>query len=123
MPIVSPTLYICTPRRRSLPSLPAAIITDTENQHFQIASAYRGQGLTWRVRVLWDQMTGRDWARWLLFREAPAVYEQIIVWARADLFLAGEEIAIEQLLDDADPEAPPEEIVPLEDVEDILPDG
>jgi hypothetical protein len=103
--------------------LPSAIVTDTVNQNFQIASAYRGQGLTWGVNVGWDHMTGSDWLRWLLFREAPSTNEQIVIWARADLFLAGGEVAIDDLTGEGVPETPPEEIIPLEDVEDVLPDG
>jgi hypothetical protein len=103
--------------------LPGIVITDAQSQNFRFASVYRGQPLTWRVHVLWGEMTGRDWLRWLLFKEARSVREEVIVWARADLFLAVDEIALDGLpADDAEPQDP-EEIIPLEDVEDILPDG
>lgn len=103
--------------------LPGIVITESDSQGFRFESAYRGQGLTWRVRVLWNEMTGSDWLRWMLFKEAPAVSEQLIVWARADLFLTGGEVVQEDLPVDSSTAPVPEELVPLEDVEEIFPDG
>jgi hypothetical protein len=49
-----------------------------------LASAYRGQDFTWRQEPAWDLMS--SWAKWAVLREVPLNSEQIILWARNDLF-------------------------------------
>ena len=106
--------------------LPGVILAASPDQDLRIASTYRGQDFTWRETVRWDQLDWRGWLRWLIFREAPAAIEPLVLWARADLFLAAEELALEEIFppDSTDPEAEGEDdFIPLEDVEELMPDG
>ena len=69
--------------------LPSAIVTTAEQTALKAAFSYRGQDFTWRVSPAWDAITAGDWLTWLVVRQVPTVSEQIIVWARADLFPGG----------------------------------
>jgi hypothetical protein len=64
---------------------PPLVITPTMND-LGLPSAYRGQDFTWRQTPLWQEITGPDWIRWLVFRQLPKENETIILWARDDLF-------------------------------------
>ncbi|HUF38057.1 MAG TPA: hypothetical protein VMN57_06010 [Anaerolineales bacterium] len=103
-------------------SLPSIVVTEGDGGDFRFTSSYRGQGLAWRVNVRWDEMTGRDWLGWMLFKEAPAATEQIVIWARADLFLTGGELVVEDPLDTIE-DGEQEEIIPIDDPEDLFPGG
>jgi hypothetical protein len=66
---------------------PAFAITSGVDQPAEFAS-YRGQSFALGTHRAWQ-----DWPpnflAWLLFRRAPLVTEQIILWVRADVFLDG----------------------------------
>ncbi len=64
------------------------VITDLDDT-IQSASIYRGQELTWLVSPNLDQMGVRDWVRWRLFRQAPAVESSYLLWVRNDIFPGG----------------------------------
>ncbi len=104
--------------------LPGVILAASSDRDLRIASTYRGQDFTWREVVRWDQLDWRGWLRWLIYREAPVFNEPMILWARADLFLAEDDFDPENSfpLDSAETEPDEEEFVPLEDVEDLMPD-
>ena len=63
---------------------------------------YRGQGFTWWVRPGWTTSIPTPFIRWLAFRDSPILQDEIIIWARSDLFPS--ENAAEQL--DTDPTVP-----------------
>ncbi len=65
---------------------PSVVITP-QGQELGLAADYRGQDFSWRIYPDWQQMTPLAWARWFLVREAPTRSEQIILWARDDLFI------------------------------------
>jgi hypothetical protein len=62
---------------------PELVITPL-GEEIGLASAYRGQDFVWRTYPDW--LLGGNWARWLVLREIPMQSEQIILWARNDLF-------------------------------------
>jgi hypothetical protein len=72
---------------------PPIIITTREDQSIVPSADYRGQSFVWLVYPDWSQMGIPDWIRWVLYREAPTVSTQVVLWGRLDLF----------------PEEPPEE--------------
>lgn len=51
-----------------------------------LPAAYRGQDFVWRQTPLWEQISGPDWIRWLVFRQLPRQDETIVLWVRNDLF-------------------------------------
>jgi hypothetical protein len=66
--------------------LPQIIITRQEQDIPALASSYRGQDFAWWVRPAWQGALPPDLVAWLTFRQAPLANEQIILWARSDLF-------------------------------------
>jgi hypothetical protein len=64
---------------------PPIVITPLMNE-LGLPSAYRGQDFTWRQPLVWENVQGRDWFRWLVYRQLPRETETIILWARDDLF-------------------------------------
>ena len=100
---------------------PAVVITGDQVYETRLGAAYRGQSLTWRVYPVWEEMGFREWVRWVIFREVPAVNEDVIIWVRADLFLAERDTPLTDLFPLDAIEEEPEDYIPLENVEDILP--
>ena len=64
---------------------PPLVITPLMNE-LGLPSAYRGQDFTWRQPLVWENVQGPDWFRWLVYRQLPRETESIILWARDDLF-------------------------------------
>lgn len=64
---------------------PDVIITDAQTQPGQV-STYRGQDFHWELKPVWNQMSGVDWAKWLVYREYSRQSSLMILWARTDLF-------------------------------------
>jgi len=52
--------------------------------------AYRGEVFSWRCTPAWDQAQSSDWLRWFVFREMTQQKEEIVLWARSDLFFGNE---------------------------------
>jgi hypothetical protein len=50
---------------------------------------YLGQDFIFQVFPGWTQVLPNDLIRWLAYREAPLVQNQVILWARTDLFPGG----------------------------------
>ena len=65
---------------------PAVVITPKEIEYPNLAEMYRGQDLVWRVYPGWIGAFPPDFINWLAFRQAPLAQEQVILWARVDLF-------------------------------------
>ncbi|MCB0103423.1 MAG: hypothetical protein KDD74_15365 [Anaerolineales bacterium] len=70
-------------------STPDFVITPYELNP-ELISAYRGQDFLWRQNPSWQLATPADWFRWVTLREMLTTQENIILWARSDLFLGSE---------------------------------
>jgi hypothetical protein len=66
-------------------SAPPLVITPPMND-LKLAAAYRGEAFTWRQTVQFDSMQRPEWWRWLVSRQLPRQDEQVVLWARDDLF-------------------------------------
>jgi hypothetical protein len=67
-------------------SSPELVITGTAGDP-TLAASYRGQDFTWKLTTSWEIALPGDWSRWLAYREMTQSNENIILWAREDLFL------------------------------------
>jgi len=52
----------------------------------QLESAYRGADFRWYSYPGWEQASAADWMTWLVEHSLPSGEENIILWARTDLF-------------------------------------
>jgi hypothetical protein len=68
---------------------PPAVITLKGAEEPQLVQAYRGQDFVWRLFPDWQGVFPPAFINWLAFRKAPLGQEQVILWARADLFPGG----------------------------------
>ena len=67
---------------------PALVISPFQPD-LALPAEYRGQDFVLARRELWTNMSPLQWFRWMVFRDIPAEMEereQIILWARTDLF-------------------------------------
>ncbi len=67
-----------------------AFVISMETENFPALQAYRGSPFAWRRQPAWH--LGPDsaaWGRWIFLRQAPAIEERVVLWARADLFPDG----------------------------------
>jgi hypothetical protein len=70
-------------------SLPSIFITRKEAETPSLAAAYRGQDFDWWQSPAWQGAVPPNFLKWLLYRETAWQDEQVVVWARADLFPGG----------------------------------
>ncbi len=68
---------------------PQLVITSGVRTDLGLSAAYRGQDFTWRSYPNWTSILPNDWLRWIVLRQFPQTDENIILWARLDLFLDG----------------------------------
>ncbi len=61
----------------------------------QLATSYRGTDIGWTAALAWPGPAPPELLRWLMFRDAPEITSQLILWARNDLFLDGALEAVE----------------------------
>jgi hypothetical protein len=54
-----------------------------------LAEKYRGQDFVWRVYPGWQGIFPPNFINWLAFRQAPLGQDQIVLWARGDIFPGG----------------------------------
>lgn len=66
--------------------LPPVIISPADQPAPNQSMGYRGQDFAWWVSPAWGGVLPENWARWLVFRDAPLEIRNIILWARLDLF-------------------------------------
>ena len=69
--------------------LPSLILTRQEDEVPNLTVVYRGEGFGWWMRPDWPGALPPDFLRWLVFRQATWQTEQVILWARGDLFPGG----------------------------------
>ncbi len=75
----------------SLPSTesPAVVFTLKSAAEPTLAQKYRGQDFVWQQYPGWQGVLPPDFINWLAFRQAPLTQDQVILWARTDLFPGG----------------------------------
>ena len=69
--------------------LPSVIITRQDQQAPTLSASYRGQDFAWWKFPGWPGALPPEFIPWLTFREGPTQDQQIILWARSDLFPGG----------------------------------
>ncbi len=65
---------------------PALLITPEGFSTPQLESAYRGADFRWRTYPGWGQASAAEWMRWLVEHSLPSGEENLLLWARSDLF-------------------------------------
>jgi len=68
---------------------PSIVVTRKSVQEPSLAASYRGQDFALDAYPGWAGALPPNLARWLVFRLAPLQEEQVILWARVDLFPGG----------------------------------
>jgi hypothetical protein len=68
---------------------PSVVITSQNQNTPGLPVLYRGQDFIWYDLPGWTQALPQDWIKWLAYREAPMIQDQVILWARTDLFPGG----------------------------------
>jgi hypothetical protein len=82
---------------------PSIVITRQDIQEPGLAASYRGQDFAFEAYPAWAGALPPNIARWLVFRLAPQQVEQVILWARVDLFSDGAAFAESALPEELDP--------------------
>lgn len=65
---------------------PSVVITRQSQETPSLAASYRGQDFAWWNSPDWTGALPPNFFRWLTYRQAPLQQEQVILWARIDLF-------------------------------------
>lgn len=74
----------------SITEMPSMIITVRDDTEPAIGAAYSGQSFIWRVYDEWSGFLPPDWLRWISYRKTAIThYDEVILWAKADLFPEG----------------------------------
>jgi hypothetical protein len=68
---------------------PPAVITLKGAEEPRLEQQYRGEDFVWHLYPGWDGTFPPDFINWLAFRKAPLSQDQIILWARVDIFPGG----------------------------------
>ncbi len=68
---------------------PAVFITLKSAEQPALAQKYRGQDFVWRLYPGWLGALPPGFINWLAFRQAPLAQDQVILWARTDIFPGG----------------------------------
>lgn len=102
---------------RILDSLPAGetpsiVITPYEEQELKLADSYRGQSFAWQAQPAWPDGYPIGWLRWILYRHMTAHTENIILWARTDVFPGGEPAAVKGSVSESLMDLLPHEVAP-----------
>jgi len=70
-------------------NVPPVVITFQNQSIPGLPVLYRGQDFIMYIFPGWTQVLPNDWIKWLAYREAPLVQNQVILWARTDIFPGG----------------------------------
>ena len=68
---------------------PPVVITQKGAEEPRLAQQYRGQDFVWRLYPGWQGAFPPDFVNWFAFRQAPLAQDQVILWARTDIFPGG----------------------------------
>lgn len=74
--------------RLAADTLPELVITARDIEP-RLAASYRGTDIGWSAGADWAGAVPPEFLKWLMFRNAPEAMNEIILWARNDLFLDG----------------------------------
>jgi hypothetical protein len=80
---------VCFEMALSATEAPAVVITPKGNEAPVLAQKYRGQDFVWGLYPGWQGAVPPDFLNWLAYRTAPLAQNQVILWARADMFPGG----------------------------------
>jgi hypothetical protein len=69
--------------------IPSVIISREDQPEPNLSIGYRGQAFSWWAYPNWEGSLPENWPSWLVFRNAPLTNNNIILWARGDLFPGG----------------------------------
>lgn len=69
--------------------LPSIVVNRDDQPSPSLLAGYRGQDFGWWSSPGWEGTLPGNWPRWLVFRDAPSITSNIILWARGDLFPGG----------------------------------
>jgi hypothetical protein len=82
---------------------PSIVITRQSVEEPSLAASYRGQDFALDAYPGWAGALPPNLARWLVFRLAPLQEEQVILWARVDLFPGGSTLSASPLPESQQP--------------------
>lgn len=68
---------------------PSVLITHQTQNIPGLPVLYRGQDFILYTYPGWSSVLPENWVNWLAYREAPLLQDQVILWARTDLFPGG----------------------------------
>lgn len=68
---------------------PPVVITLKEPGLPSLAAKYRGQDFVWRLYPGWKGVFPANFTDWFAFRQATMAQDQVILWARVDIFPGG----------------------------------
>jgi hypothetical protein len=68
---------------------PPVVITLKGTELPNLAEKYRGQDFVWWLYPGWQGVFPPNFINWLAFRQAPLNKDQIVLWARGDIFPGG----------------------------------
>lgn len=68
---------------------PPVVITLKTAEPPGLAEKYRGQDFIWRQYPGWQGVFPPNIINWLAFRQPPLIQDQVILWARTDIFPGG----------------------------------
>jgi len=69
--------------------VPPVILKSGEQSPPSQTIAYRGQGFGLWIVPAWNGALPADWLKWMVFHQAPQQVEELILWARGDIFPDG----------------------------------
>ena len=72
---------------------PPVVITQKGADEPRLAQQYRGQDFVWHLSPGWQGLLPSDFVNWPAFRKALLAQDQIILWARTDIFPGGASVA------------------------------
>lgn len=78
--------YIPESQAEAFRGQPALLVTRQTQAELSLAADYRGQDFSWWVYPDWPGPLPPNLASWIAFQRAPQRQEQVILWARSDLF-------------------------------------
>jgi hypothetical protein len=81
---------------RGSTNLPSILISRQSQQSPSLAASYRGQDFVWWNNTGWTGILPPNFIQWWVFQQAPVQQEQVILWARSDLFAGGKSSAVPQ---------------------------
>jgi hypothetical protein len=105
-------VFISEQQVLSLRESPSIVITRVTEQEPALSASYRGQDFSWWRYPAWQGVFPQPLPVWVAYRENPGFNEQIILWARADLFPAEIQTVEQQPAQVEDPGIMPEEDFP-----------